>query len=167
MDVRLYHDSVVMLHFRAPNRSVGALVDHGAAVSCCALSLLHRLLPTYKSQMLPTDKCFSTADGKSFTPVSIITLHFTIGSLNLKEKFYIFSQLNRSLIFGRTFLHNSHAVLDFTRHMLTLDTSYKLHAIEHILMAQACSQTPRTQDIAQRSGFRSSNDTARPADLTS
>ncbi len=84
MDVRLYHDSVVMLHFKETNRSVGALVDTGAAASCCALSLLRRLLPNYTSQMLPIDKCFSTADGKS-------------------EKFYVFPQLNRSMILGRTF----------------------------------------------------------------
>ncbi len=124
MDVRLYHDSVVMLNFKATNRSVGALVDTGAAVPCCTLSLPRCLLPTYKSQIVPSDKCFSTVNGKSFTPIGVISLHFNIGSLTLSEKFYVFPQLNRSLILDRTFLHGSHAMLDFTSHSLKLDTSY-------------------------------------------
>ena len=176
MDVRLYRDSVVVLHFNITNRCVGALVDMDTAVSCCALSFPRRLLPTYKSQMLPTDECFSTADGESFTPVGIITLHFTIGSLTLNEKFYIFPQDSSypdldSFPYSPGFNVVTRSVAQAARETAAAD-SYKPHSTsgsgaDSFGPAQACSQTPRTRDNAQLSGSRSSNSTARPADLTS
>ena len=176
MDARRYYDSVVMLHFNITNRCVGALVDMDTAVSCCALSFPRRLLPTYKSQMLPTDECFSTADGESFTPVGIITLHFTIGSLTLNEKFYILLQGSSYPDLDSFPYSPNIEVVTISAAQAARETastgSYKPHltsgsGADRFKPAQTCSQTPRTQHNAQLSGFRPSNSIARSTDLTS
>ena len=135
LNVEFYHDSTISILFKGPNRHVSALIDTGAAISCCAESLIRKLHPHYKSLLIPTAQEFKTADGKPLTPLGTAMLTFYIKNQPFSEKFFIFKELSHSLILGRNFLSTNAANIDFKNSKIALPQCLRIHAADRVTLA--------------------------------
>jgi len=113
---------------------VSALVDTGAAISCCAESLIKKLHPHYNELLIPTAQQFKTANGKPLTPLGTTMLTFYIKNQPFSEKFFIFKELSHSLILGRNFLSSNAANIDFKNSKIALPQCLRIHAAEKVTL---------------------------------
>ena len=120
---------------------MAALVDTGAAVSCCSASLLDKILPSYKHQLIPTTRSFKTADGDLFRPMGTILLHFAINKITYSETFYVFRQLNHAMILGKTFLLANNVSLRYHGDNSSLGDAIRVHAVDR------CPIPPKTSMV--------------------
>jgi hypothetical protein len=129
LDINFYSESTVLIEFPDVHRKMAALVDTGAAVSCCSTSLLDKIRPSYKHQLLPTTRNFTAANGQAFNPVGTIRLHFLLNKTAYEETFYVFKQLNHSIILGKSFLQYNNATLNFHKDKFAVAPTLNVHAV--------------------------------------
>ncbi len=134
LNVEFFADSTLPVFFKDSNRHVTTLIDSGAAINCCAVTLLKKLYSHYKSLIIPTQREFSTADGEKLNPLGSATLTFYINKRPYSEKFFIFKQLSHSLILGREFLQSHEATLDFKTSHLRLSAKLRVHSINNLTL---------------------------------
>lgn len=86
------------------------LVDSGALVGCCSVSLLENLGIKSKRFRKPY---FNEAVGEVHNMIGVVTLHVTLGNVTSKQKLHILNHKQQKIILGHDFLKHNRIHLDF------------------------------------------------------
>ncbi|CAC5365733.1 unnamed protein product [Mytilus coruscus] len=109
---------------------VSCLVDSGASVSCCSVSLLENLGINSKSFHKPYFNEAVGVGGEVHKMLGVVTLHVTLGTVQSKQKFHILNHMQQKMILGHDFLKHNRIHLDFDKETLFIPETgtKKLHS---------------------------------------
>ncbi|CAC5370073.1 unnamed protein product [Mytilus coruscus] len=97
---------------------VSCLVDSGASVSCCSVSLLENLGINSNSFRKPYFNEAVGVGGEVHKMLGVVTLHVTLGTVTSKQKFHILNHMQQKMILGHDFLKHNRIHLDFDKETL-------------------------------------------------
>ena len=100
-------------------RKTHALVDTGANISCISEPLLHKLNISAPFEQSRIQQVVGVG-GEVHAVLGQVTLCFSIGGVQLSQKFHVFKHLQYSCILGEDFLSNHNISINIRKRTLTI-----------------------------------------------
>ena len=145
-----------ILRVKISNKTINALVDTGASVSCISEHLCHKVIPNYSHRLQnepgfigkPTFSTIKDVCGEIHPVRGSVSLDFSINGLKVTQKFHIFTRLQHQMILGIDFLKDYKASV----HMGNSTISFYEGALEapisiQLFQHQACDKAKAAYSV--------------------